>query len=112
MSMTVGEKIREYRLKKHMTQEQLGKHLGVGKAAVQKYESGQVQNLKATHIKTLCKLFDKKPWDFIFDGDERPNPPTHYQQKIIKQMTKLNDRGLDRLLIYTYDLLKIDEYRK
>lgn len=49
--MKVGERIKYYRLEKGWTQEELGKHLGVGKAAIQKYESGQVQNLKSSTIK-------------------------------------------------------------
>ena len=47
LSLTVGEKIKRYRLEKGMTQEELGKELGVGRAAVQKYGSNQVQNLVA-----------------------------------------------------------------
>ena len=67
--MKVGDKIKMYRLEKGMTQEELGKYLGVGKAAVQKYKSGQVQNLKSSHIKKLCVLFDRRLWDFIFDDE-------------------------------------------
>ena len=71
--MTVGEKIKKYRLEKGMTQEELGKYLGVVKAAVQKYESGKVKNLKSAHDKKLCTLFNTIQWDFIFDDDDLPN---------------------------------------
>lgn len=65
--MTVGEKIKKLRLERGLTQEELGDILGVKKAAVQKYESGQVQNLKQSTIKKLCEVFNKYPDYFIFD---------------------------------------------
>ena len=65
--MTVGEKIKKLRLERGLTQEELGDVLGVKKAAVQKYESGQVQNLKQSTIKKLCEVFNKYPDYFIFD---------------------------------------------
>ena len=44
--MTIGEKIKQARLAKGYTQEELGNLVGVKKAAINKYESGIVQNLK------------------------------------------------------------------
>lgn len=51
--MTTGEKIREQRKKLGMTQEELGAKIGVQKAAINKYETGLVVNLKRT---TILKL--------------------------------------------------------
>lgn len=68
--MSVGENIKMLRLERGWTQEELGNRLGVKKAAIQKYESGQVQNLKQTTIRTLCEIFDKNPSYFIFDDME------------------------------------------
>ena len=65
--MKVGQKIKQLRVSKGLTQEELGEMLGVKKAAVQKYESGQVQNLKQSTIKKLCEIFNKYPDYFIFD---------------------------------------------
>ena len=65
--MTVGQKIKKLRLEKNLTQQELGDLLGVKKAAVQKYESGQVQNLKQSTIKKLCEIFNKYPDYFIYD---------------------------------------------
>lgn len=50
-----------------MTQEELGEVLGITKGAVQKYESGQIRNLKADTIKKFCELFGSPPVFFIFD---------------------------------------------
>lgn len=65
--MSVGATIKKLRLELNMTQEELGIKLGVKKAAVQKYESGQVQNLKHDTIRKLCEVFGKNPSVFIFD---------------------------------------------
>jgi transcriptional regulator with XRE-family HTH domain len=50
-----------------MTQDELGEILGVKKAAVQKWESGQVVNLKQSTILKLCEVFRRSPSVFIFD---------------------------------------------
>lgn len=129
--MTIGKHIKELRTRKGMTQEKLGKHLGIGKAAIQKYESGQVQNLKSSHIKVLCTLFDVHPWLFIFDEDELeeafPKKSTglskeHYLRakmvygekgmKFLMQFEKLNEDGQERLYQFIADLAQIPAYCK
>lgn len=50
-----------------MTQEELGAILGVKKATIQKYESGQIRNLKADTIKFFSDFFGLPPAYFIYD---------------------------------------------
>lgn len=112
--MTVGERIKQYRLEKGWTQEELGKHLGVGKAAIQKYESGQVQNLKSSTIKTLCELFTARPFDFIFDEldyDEKPEIEIINTKKtnLLKVFTALNTTGQQKIIDYAADLSEISK---
>ena len=109
---------------KGMTQEELGSHLGIGKAAIQKYESGQVQNLKSSHIKKLCMLFHVDPWIFIFDEQEQNiecENEIHNQIKNIYgelgldnliQFQKLNEKGRERVNQYLKDIVRINEYVK
>lgn len=47
----MGEIIKTLRIHKGITQEELGKVIGVQKSAIRKYESGLVQNIKRTSIK-------------------------------------------------------------
>lgn len=117
--MKVGERIKTYRLDKGWTQEELGKQLGVGKAAIQKYESGQVQNLKSTTIKTLCELFNAQPFDFIFDDNFFEDRPEYEIQLIntkkenfLKIFTTLNTDGQQKIIEYASDLYEIPKYRK
>lgn len=117
--MTVGERIRSYRLERGWTQEELGKHLGVGKAAIQKYESGQVQNLKSSTIKTLCDLFNAQPFDFIFDDfifEDKPEYEIQVintkKENLLKMFTTLNATAQQKIIDYTADLYEIPKYRK
>ena len=55
--MNMGFRIKELREGRELTQEQLGKIVGVEKAAVQKWESGTTQNLKRTTINKLAEIF-------------------------------------------------------
>jgi transcriptional regulator with XRE-family HTH domain len=115
--MTVGERIKQHRLEKGWTQEELGKHLGVGKAAIQKYESGQVQNLKSSTIKTLCELFDARPFDFIFDDLELDGKPeiqvvNSACEELMNILPKLNSTAHRKLVDYATDLCEISKYRK
>ena len=57
MGTSIGGRIKQLRLSHNLTQEQLGKILGVNKSAVQKYEAGDVKNLKRETIKRLCNQF-------------------------------------------------------
>lgn len=115
--MKVGERIKTYRLNKGWTQEELGKHLGVGKAAIQKYKSGQVQNLKSTTIKTLCELFDAQPFDFIFDdfiSEDKPEIIIYNSahDELMTLLPKLNSTACRKMVEYASDLYEIPKYRK
>ena len=59
--MNMGERIKQLRLEKGLTQEELGKHIGVKKAAIMKYEKGNVKNMKRSSIEILSKLFNVSP---------------------------------------------------
>lgn len=59
--MTTGDRIKSQRLKKGLTQEELGKMIGVQKAAINKYEKGIVVNIKRDMIDALAKALDVKP---------------------------------------------------
>lgn len=59
--MNMGERIKQLRQEKGLTQEELGKYLGVKKAAIMKYEKGNVKNIKRSAIEILSNLFDVSP---------------------------------------------------
>ena len=54
--MNIGDKIRNARISKGMTQEELGKALGVQKSAIAKYENGRVVNIKRSTLKKISDI--------------------------------------------------------
>ena len=72
--MDIGQKIREARLAKGMTQEELGGILGVQKSAIAKYESGRVVNIKRSTLKKISDVLGIRPSELIFEGELQKNP--------------------------------------
>lgn len=66
--MNIGDKIRIARINKGMTQEELGKALGVQKSAIAKYEKGRVVNIKRTTLKSLSDILGIAPSELIFEA--------------------------------------------
>ena len=125
--MSIGLNIKKLRLENKMTQEELGDLLGVKKAAVQKYESGQVQNLKQDTIKKLCKIFSKDPAYFIYDDfssilEQKLKCETYHIEAISKNygdeaveilevFVDLNDENKAKVLEYAIDISLIQSVR-
>ena len=69
--MTMGEYIKQLRSEREWSQDELGKKVGVNRAAVQKWEKGSVENIKRTTIKKLSDVFGVSPCD-LMKWDEEP----------------------------------------
>ena len=74
--MTIGEKIKRLRKERNMTQEELGEAIGVQKAAVNKYETGIVVNLKREIIAKIARVFEVNPVWLMDDQDGWPPVPS------------------------------------
>lgn len=130
--MHAGDKIKELRKQRNMTQEQLGELLGVKKAAVQKYEKGDIVNLKAATIRELCNIFNVNPSTFIFPDAEKFDEKYNSKQlkfevkiyesiedifgesalKAVLLYDLLNEEGQTKTLSIIDDMASIDKYRK
>ena len=128
----IGKRIKEMRLKKGLTQEELGELLGVKKAAVQKYENGMITNLKIDTIKKLCEIFVEPPYKFIWEEidefDHTIVKMIQMRPQILRKLLdseygssmgaalelfeQLNRVGQSKIIEHADDLLKIAEYRK
>lgn len=58
MGETIGKKIKELRLSKGMTLEELGNRVGVGKSTVRKWETGEIANMRRDKIQKLADALD------------------------------------------------------
>ncbi len=111
--MTMGDKIKECRERKELSQEQLGALLTpqVNKAAINKWEKGTVENIKRTHIQQMAKLFQISPCELMSWGiEESPKQPTSpdpvvstftsEQNELLTLFSELNADGQEELLNY------------
>lgn len=88
--MTTGEKIKQLRKKLGMTQEELGNLIGVQKAAINKYETGIVVNLKQATIASLAKALHVSPVELLSPEDTPEDQPLTQEARIISE-------GIDRM---------------
>lgn len=115
--MEAGEIIKILRTKKKLTQEELGNILGVKKSAIQKYESGAIQNLKMDTLRKLCDYFRVAPFMFahpekVTDLDALINIYRRELDLTHTVIINLNEKGIDRLESHVKDLIRIDEYTR
>lgn len=69
--MDVGKKIKEARMAKGLTQEELGNIVGLQKSAIAKYENGRVVNIKRSTLQKLAKALDLRGSDLIIESDPK-----------------------------------------
>ena len=61
MSSDMGAILKQLRLEKKATQEEVGRVIGVSKATIMKYEKGIVYNMKRSSIEKLADYFNVSP---------------------------------------------------
>lgn len=79
--MDIGKKIKNARISKGLTQEQLGNLVGVQKSAIAKYESGRVVNIKRSTLQKIAKVLDIRPSELIFE--DSPVETAEFHSKIL-----------------------------
>lgn len=69
----IGAKIKSARIKKGLTQHELGELLGVQDSAIAKYEKGRVVNIKRSTLQKLSEILNVSPAEFIMDIESQKN---------------------------------------
>lgn len=97
--MGIGNKIKSARIAKGMTQEELGKHLGLQKSAIAKYESGRVVNIKRSTLKKISDILDIRASELIFDEQKQPaqDELSFKKREFIKRVEGMTEAQLERL---------------
>ena len=105
--MTMAERIRMLRLQKNLTQEELGKVLGVQKSAIRKYESGMVENIPRSSIKKMADVFGVAP-SYLMGWEENSPEQTELSEgeKIWLTLYKSLSEETRELLITTVNALE------
>jgi transcriptional regulator with XRE-family HTH domain len=69
--MEIGAKIRDARIAKGLTQEELGNIVGLQKSAIAKYENGRVVNIKRSTLQKLATALDLRGSDLIIQSNPK-----------------------------------------
>ena len=123
MTISPGTRIRELRTLADMSQEELGRRVGVQRAAINKYEKGSVTNIPIATIEKIAQIFDVSPQYIVgWNGDEAN--PLAAEVKVIQGVSKffgkdsvevlemyqsLNNIGKKRVYQYLCDMERIYE---
>ena len=96
--MDVGQKIKDARLKKGLTQTQLGDSVGVTKSAVMKWEKGIVENIKRSMILKLSNTLDISPLDVLgIETESTGKVPAEVlnkkEKELVNDFRSLNPEG-------------------
>ena len=91
--MEIGEKIRNARIAKGLTQEELGKMVGLQKSAIAKYENGKVVNIKRSTLQKLAQALNLRGSDLVIEAD--PKGSAEFDAKVL-----LDDELMETLEVY------------
>ena len=127
IAKNIGQKIRQLRLDKGLTQKQLGDMCGIADSNIRKYETGR-QNPKIDTLEKIAKALDIEITELILDDVLTLNlykqlrcannykisitPSNTPLEQITAAFTKLNEKGQEKAASYVEDLTKIPEYKK
>ena len=99
MSNELSRKIKDLRLKRGMTLEQVGDIVGVGKSTVRKWETGMIANMKRDKIALLAQALGTTPAYLMgWEEDKKANAPddiklTEGEKMLIDLFRKLPDEA-------------------
>lgn len=87
--MDIGQKIKNARIEKGFTQEELGAMVGVQKSAIAKYESGRVVNIKRKTLQKLAEVLGLKGSDLIIGADPVRSAEIHVEMIMDEDLAEI-----------------------
>lgn len=72
--MEIGKRIKSLRLSKNMTLEEIGAYVGVSKTTIQRWESGEIRNMRRDKIARLAEVLGTTPGELIGWEPEKAAP--------------------------------------
>ncbi|MBR2895556.1 MAG: helix-turn-helix transcriptional regulator [Oscillospiraceae bacterium] len=131
--MEFKEKIKHLRQTQGATLEEIGNIVGVSKATVKRWESGEIANLRRDKIYKLAQALHTTPaylmgwedddptrseWnDYLFRQIERAKQEgqvvdLNIDKRLISAFEQLNTEGQEKLIDYADDLVRSGKYKK
>ena len=101
MSSHIGNKIRELRMISGMSQEALGKRIGVQRAAINKYEKGTVENVPIRTIEKMADVFEVNP-SYIVGWNIEGRDPLSFEVKVLQGVKSFyGEESVDLLEVFS-----------
>ena len=101
--MEIGQKIKQARMAKGLTQEELGNMVGLQKSAIAKYENGRVVNIKRSTLQKLAQALDLRGSDLIIESN--PEEAAEFSAKVLLDMELMG--ALEKYYTLTEDKQKM-----
>ncbi|TYP72611.1 helix-turn-helix domain-containing protein [Paenibacillus methanolicus] len=92
--MTMGDRLRELRLRKNISQEEVAKQIGITRSAYSHYEINNRQPVYET-LKKLAVLFNVS-LDYIIGGEQSTKPDTQMMPEALEIIRILNSMDQDK----------------
>lgn len=86
-NIEIGRRIKKAREEKGMTQEALGKILGLNKSSIQRYETGKIQKIKLPILENIAFILDVNPSWLALKTDD----PKYYGENTNAPGSLLNE---------------------
>ncbi len=96
--------LKEKRLEKKLTLEQVGEIVGVGKSTVRKWENGMIENMGRDKIVSLSKALGISPLDILGIGDSE-NKTDPIKKELIDIFDLLNSKRQKKVLNFASNQL-------
>lgn len=121
MTIAPGTRIKELRTLSGMSQEELGRRIGVQRAAVNKYEKGSVTNIPIAAVEKIANVFEVSP-SYILGWEEVKSNELALEVRVIQGVqhffgkdsvelletyTHVTHIGKKRILDYANEMVKL-----
>lgn len=110
----MAHRLRELRKERGLTLLQVAEKLGVTESTVQRYESGNIKNLKYETMVELAELFDVAPaylmgWTSSENSSQKDNQEL---AEVVNLFQKLNRAGRQEALNRLMEMTELEKYTK
>lgn len=117
---TMGERIRMFREDVGLIQADLAKELGLGRATINKYENGIIENIPLNTIEHMAEIFNVLPAEIV--GWDTPDANLSIKERaklyinhvygsqvlfIVDMLGQMNQKGLNRVQVFCQDMKEL-----
>lgn len=100
--MTMGEKIKFHREQQHMTLEELGNKVGVGKSTVRKWENGMIANMRRDKISKIANALCISP-AYLMGWTDNPDPNYPYSNEFVEELATNANRNMRNMVMKAFN---------